>query len=169
MSKKQDLNKVAETLFKAYPEKIKVFITSDGQGFWTENPAINHANKNKLEYKAFFREGYQVEDNSDVEDLLISSEEKVRTLETVLDTIQDVANVEVEDAIEVDENTHEAVKATVELRLKYEEAVEKNTGGDESKDEAHKALVTSLATLIKGNKSKLAANIIKLLPEQTEV
>lgn len=163
MSKKVDLNKVAEDLFKAYPEKIKLFITSDGQGFFTKNPAINHADKNKLEYKEFFRDGYQTEVDTDMEDALIKAEEKVRGYEATLEKVEDVVNVDLEEAIEVSGEVHEAVKAAFELRLKYaesesnlSEAKEAITGYPEMKKRAEDA--ESENSLLKEENTRLKAS-----------
>jgi len=167
MSKKINLKEVAESLFKAYPDKVKVFVTSDGQGFFSKNHAENHATKNKLEAQEFFREGYQVEDNSEMEDLLVAAEEKVREYETTLDKVQDVANVEAEDAIEVTDTDHEAVKAVHELRKLHQENVSKLADAATVVN-SHNELTAKLAELVSKDETKLAKAIVKLLPVVTE-
>lgn len=167
MSKKIDLKTVADSLFKDYPDKVKVYVTSDGQGFFSKNHAENHIIKNKLDGQEFFRDGYQVEDNSEIEDLLIKAEEQIRTHETTLNKIQDVANVEAEEPIEVSETDHEAVKAVQELRTQYQNNVARLSEASEVV-KAHNDLTAQLAELVKKDETKLAKAIIKLLPVTTE-
>lgn len=37
------LEKIGKKLLEAYPDKNEVFMASDGQGFFNENDALNHA------------------------------------------------------------------------------------------------------------------------------
>jgi len=191
MSKKIDLNKKSQEIFKEHPDKVRVFVTTDGQGFFHKNYAINHAAKNKLEYQEFFRQGHEKEDNTDLEELLVTTEEKVLTLEATLEAIQDAANVEAETTPEIPENAHEALKVVGELREKHANvsaelvtANEKadqlpelegklkvaleNTGETVEVDKQYNALTAKLATLVKGNTTKLGEAIIKLLPVTPE-
>jgi hypothetical protein len=44
---KEDVKKVARGIFERYPNEKKVFVTSDGQAFFQEMHAKNHANGNR--------------------------------------------------------------------------------------------------------------------------
>jgi hypothetical protein len=44
---KEDAKKVARDIFARYPNEKKVFVTSDGQAFFREMHAKNHANGNR--------------------------------------------------------------------------------------------------------------------------
>lgn len=164
---KIDLNKKAQEIFKEHPGKVRVFVTTDGQGFFHKNYAINHAAKNKLEYQEFFREGHEVEDTSNLEELLVSTEEKVLTLEATLEAIQDAANVEAEESPEIPEDANEALKAVGELRAAYEDRGESLVTAAEAVGN-YNALTENLANLVKGNDTKLAKAIIKILPVTPE-
>jgi hypothetical protein len=50
-----DTASIAQDIFKRYPEKDEVFITSDGTPFFHEPHAKNHANKNKLRIETVLR------------------------------------------------------------------------------------------------------------------
>lgn len=57
--KKEELKKVADDVFKRYPKENKVYVTSDGQAFFDESHAKNHARVNRtgkeLELEIFSR------------------------------------------------------------------------------------------------------------------
>jgi hypothetical protein len=165
---KINLKNKADELFKSYPEKTRVFMTTDGQGFWSKNHANNHAAKNKLDApQEFFRSGYEVEADTSLEEALVEAEEKALTAENVLNAIQDAANVEAEELQEIPEDAHEALKAVGELRAAHDEKVSllADAAGDIGD---YNALKANLASLVKGNDTKLAKEIIKLLPVETE-
>ena len=125
MAKKNTTAKqIAKNLLKVYPNQNKVWITSDGQGFFIEGAAINNAKNKDLENpEVFFREGHQDEDNTAVEELLQETEEALKKSEIALNRVIDVSNTEAEDVVEVIKTDHEAVKNAIELRKKYEDAV----------------------------------------------
>jgi len=56
-----DLRTVANDIFNRFPKENKVFITSDGQAFFSEAYARNHAKTNRtgkeLKLETFLREG----------------------------------------------------------------------------------------------------------------
>lgn len=163
-----NLKEKADELFKFYPEKTKVFMTLDGQGFWTRNSALNHALKNKLDTpQEFFRSGHEVETDTSLEEALVAAEETALTQKNVLDVIQDTANAEAEDLQKIPENAHEALKAVGELRTAYDEKVSllADAAGQIG---AYNALKANLASLVKDNDTKLAKEIIKLLPVETD-
>lgn len=163
-AKSKKLQKVADELFKDNPEENKVWITSDGQGFFKENHAKNNASDKDLEDpEVFFREGHQNEDNQDLEDVLHETEETVKEQEAVINKIIDVSNTEAEETVDVSETDHEAVQAVVELRAKYEENIEQtNFFKEEIKDELD--FNTAVVELIKNNDTKLAEDIRALIP-----
>jgi hypothetical protein len=164
MAKAIDKKKIAAGLFKAYPEQNKAWITDDGQGFFKENYAKNNASEKGLEDpEVFFREGYQSEDNQDLEEALQETEETVKEQEIVLNTVIDVANIEAEETPEVSENAHVAVKAVAELRAKYEANIEQtNSFKEEIKEELD--FNAAVVELIKNDTTKLADAIRTLIP-----
>ena len=124
MSKKTiDLKKEANAILKKYPGENKVFMTPDGQGFFAENSAKNHAESRKLEDpEVFFREGHSNEIDSDVEALLQVTEEEKSVLQQVVDKVIDISNVEAEENPNVSDKDHDAVKSVFDLRQRLVEA-----------------------------------------------
>jgi hypothetical protein len=57
---KEGAKKVAKDVFARYPNEMKVFVTSDGQAFFLEMHAKNHASGNRtgkeLKVEMFLRE-----------------------------------------------------------------------------------------------------------------
>lgn len=53
---KKDLQKVADSVFERYKRVNKVFITSDGQAFFDEAYAKNHADAKDLDVETFRRD-----------------------------------------------------------------------------------------------------------------
>lgn len=55
----QEIKAIADDIFERYPDQLKVYVTTDGQAFFVESDAKNHANNNRggdqLEVKAFLR------------------------------------------------------------------------------------------------------------------
>ena len=164
MAKKINLKKIADGLLKDNPEQIKVWITEDGQGFFKENYAKNNASNKGLEDpEVFFREGYQVEGNENLEEVLQETEEALKVAENILDRVIDVSNVEAEDSVEVADTEHEAVKAVGELRAKFDANIEQtNSYKQEIKEELD--FNAAVIDLIKNDTTKLAEAIRSLIP-----
>ena len=59
MKTKEELQAIAEDVFKRYPDKDKVFVAADGQAFFEEHAAKNHGLKNRtrkeIEITTFLR------------------------------------------------------------------------------------------------------------------
>lgn len=164
MAKAIDKKKIAAGLFKDHPEQNKAWITDDGQGFFKENYAKNNASDKGLEDpEVFFREGYQVEGDQELEEILQEMEETVKDQEAIINKVIDVSNVEAEEAVEVLDTDHEAVKAVSELRAKYEANIEQtNSFKLEIKEELD--FNTAVIELIKNDTTKLADAIRALIP-----
>ncbi|MDN3621343.1 hypothetical protein QWY81_17885 [Polaribacter undariae] len=163
----KDLKKIAAELLKDNPEQNKIWMTEDGQGFFSEGHANNNAKTKGLENpEVFFRDGHQDEDSKELEEVLLETEETVRELETVIDRVIDVSNIEAEDSMEALEDDHQAVKNVAELRKKYEGAVEQ---GVIFKEEIKEELEFNAAVveLVKNDTTKLADAIRALIPTKT--
>ncbi|GHV40440.1 hypothetical protein FACS1894179_06980 [Bacteroidia bacterium] len=61
---KSELKKVADSVFERYPNVDKVFVTSDGQAFFEEAHAKNHAAQNK-KHKELEIETFRHKENGD--------------------------------------------------------------------------------------------------------
>jgi len=61
---KSELKKVADSVFERYPNVDKVFVTSDGQAFFEEAHAKNHAAPNK-KHKELEIETFRRKENGD--------------------------------------------------------------------------------------------------------
>ena len=159
--------KIANELFESYEDENKVFVTEDGQGFFDEGAAKNHAIAKDFDApKVFFREGFSDEMDTDTEEALMASEENVEILTAVLEKVTDVANVEAETAIEVTEADHQAVQIVASLRREYETVTE-NANKAFEEITAFRQFQAAVAKLVAENKPKLAEAITQLLPAET--
>lgn len=166
--KKQTPKQIAEGFLKAYPKENQVFITEDLQGFFSKGSAYNWAKERGFkEPEVFFREGYSDENVEDLEDQLVASQENEQTLKGILEKVQDVANIDAEEEIQIEEGDHEAVKTVAELREKYETNVE-NLATAQEQITSLQEFQSKVAELVKDDNTKLAKAIVELLPVETE-
>lgn len=125
--KKQSLEQRANALLKAYPTQEKVFFTEDEQAFFVEEDAQAHhsAMEFETEIQVFFREGYEVEDTTNLqaayEEAVMANEHK----DLELDKVAGAIDLEKE-VPKVDKNTSEVVTAVIAFREKYEQLVQEN-------------------------------------------
>lgn len=87
------MKEIAEDIFKRHPKTDKVFITSDGQAFFDEAHAKNHAVPNKkrtaeLDIESFRRNVEKVED-----DTVKTIVKKINAAKTVEET-EEILNIE---------------------------------------------------------------------------
>lgn len=133
---KPNLKKQAEAFFKEHPNQHKIYMTSDGQGFFVQGDAQNHANQHKLDLETFFREGHAPEIDSSLEEDLRIAELDAKTKGEVLDRVIDAANIDAEEDFEIKAEDHQSVKVVGELREKVFSAQEAITEANDAKIEA---------------------------------
>lgn len=114
--KTDKIKKTAENLLKENPSENAVHMTEDGQGFFSELRAKNHARNRGLKTpETFFREGHEPEDVQELEAELQTAKERVAELETVLGQIAKTANLE-EQPVKINAKTAAETVAVVQLR-----------------------------------------------------
>jgi len=68
MKTKNELKSVAEDIFKRYPKAEKVYVTGDGQAFFEQSIAKNHAisnrSKKELSVSTFLRAETQIDESA---------------------------------------------------------------------------------------------------------
>jgi chromosome segregation ATPase len=117
------MKKLANKILLDNPDENRVFITEDGQAFFDEIQANNHAVKNEFsEPEVFFREGFEPEDTKVLEEELAQVKEDNETLTEVLDDIQKAVDF-TQDAPEVTQESNIVVAAVVQLREKHQGAI----------------------------------------------
>lgn len=116
--------KLANSILNDNPENSVVYITEDQQPFLSLDKANNHTAIRSLEKspKAFFRQGFEPEDNSDMEAALEKAVIRNEELETVREQMLRAANLK-DTPFEVDGETPNEVAAIVELRELLERSV----------------------------------------------
>lgn len=167
-SKKKTPKQIAEGYLKEHPNQNQVFITEDGQGFFSKGSAQNWANERKFEEpEVFFRDGYSDESVENLEDQLGASQENEKALKGILEKVQDLANIDAEEEIQIEEGDHEAVKTVAELRDKYNTNVD-NLAVAQEQITSLQDFQSKVAELVKDDNTKLAKAVIALLPVETE-
>lgn len=109
--------KLANHILAKNPEAEVVYITEDGQAFLTKLKAQNHSNyrKFKKEPEAFFREGFEPKDETELEQALEAAVTKTEEQATLLERISTACDLETP-AEEVTDATPEPLVKVLELR-----------------------------------------------------
>ena len=96
MKTKEELQAIAEDIFKRYPDKDKVFVSADGQAFFEEHAAKNHGLKNRsgkeIEITTFLRKV----DKSDVSQKNVKEVMAEILAATTINAVQTILNTEKE-------------------------------------------------------------------------
>lgn len=120
MKKSNKNQKRADQILKDHPKENTVFITEDGQPFFLENKAKNHAKANDMDDpEVFFREGTAPENDKELEEALLEAENHIAVQQNVIDQVKQSADLD-GDPVEVDNDTDEVVVQVVQLRENYE-------------------------------------------------
>lgn len=108
--------KKANEILKNNLDQNQVFFTEDGQAFFEELKATNHARTNKLEDPVvFFREGFEPEDTKEMEQELVYLKEDNKKLSTVLEIVNAICDLDKE-APEINDATPAIVVGVITLR-----------------------------------------------------
>lgn len=108
--------KKANEILKNNLDQNQVFFTEDGQAFFEELKATNHARINKLGNPlVFFREGFEPEDTKELEQELAYLKEDNNKLSTVLETVNAICDLD-HDAPEINDETPTIVVSVITLR-----------------------------------------------------
>ncbi|MEO2080610.1 MAG: hypothetical protein ABGW88_13700 [Leeuwenhoekiella sp.] len=115
--------KLADEILANHPDQNVVYITEDNQPFFSPIKAKNHAayRKHDKEPKAFFREGSEPEDETELQAKYEKVQSRNTIVEAVLEAIGNAANLEIP-AEEITPETPQEVVAVLELREEFEEA-----------------------------------------------
>lgn len=112
--------KIANEMFVDYPKENVVYITEDGQAFFDELAAKNHAkNRNFENPEVFFREGHEPEDKKELEEELLLLKEDYEVAVGQLELIEQVTDL-TQVAPQVDTSTSDVVAKVVTLRQQNE-------------------------------------------------
>lgn len=122
MSDKKKFQEKANTLFEVYPEVSKIFISENGQCFFDEKAAKDYHNLRgfELEPEVFFREGFEDQDDSDLQEALHNTELARKTLAGIIEEVAGVCDLD-KDYEPANSQTDETVTAVISLREKYAE------------------------------------------------
>lgn len=117
------MKKIANKILQENPEENVVYMTDDGQAFFNETQANNHASKNEFsEPESFFREGFEPEDTKALEEELALVKEDNETITAVLAEIEQAVDF-TQEAPEVTQDSDPVVAAVVQLREKHEGSI----------------------------------------------
>lgn len=119
MTDQKKLQKKADALFIQYPDIHKIFISENGQCFFDEKSSKDYHDLKGFDKspEVFFREGHQDEDDSDLPEALQQSELKRLALETLIEEITAVCDLD-QDYEPVNPDTDEALTGVIALREK---------------------------------------------------
>lgn len=119
MSNNKNFQKKANTLFLQYPNENKVYISENGQCFFDEKAAKNyHEVKGfETEPEVFFREGFEDEDDTDVQEALHKSELERLNQAATLEEIAAVCDLD-QEYTPANAETDETLTAVISLREK---------------------------------------------------
>ena len=122
MSNKKKFQEKANALFEKYPEANKIFISENGQCFFDEKAAKDYHDLRGFDKmpEVFFREGFEDEDDSDLQEALHNSELARKTLEAIIEDIVAVCDLD-QEYEPANADTDETVTAVISLREKYAE------------------------------------------------
>lgn len=122
MSNKKKFQEKANALFEKYPQANKIFISENGQCFFEEKAAKDYHNLRGFENQpeVFFREGFEDEDDSDLQEALHHSELARKALEGIIEDVAAVCDLD-GDYEPANADTDETVTAVISLREKYAE------------------------------------------------
>lgn len=122
MSNKKKFQEKANVLFEKYPEANKIFISENGQCFFEEKAAKDYHDLRGFENEpeVFFREGFEDEDDSDLQEALHHSELARKALEGIIEDVAAVCDLD-GDYEPANADTDETVTAVISLREKYAE------------------------------------------------
>lgn len=122
MSNKKKFQEKANALFEKYPEANKIFISENGQCFFEEKAAKDYHNLRGVENEpeVFFREGFEDEDDSDLQEALHNSELARKAFEGIIEDVAAVCDLD-QDYEPANADTDETVTAVISLREKYAE------------------------------------------------
>lgn len=122
MSNKKKFQEKANALFEKYPEANKIFISENGQCFFDEKAAKDYHDLRGFENQpeVFFREGFEDEDDSDLQEALHNSELARKALEGIIEDVAAVCDLD-QDYEPANADTDETVTAVISLREKYAE------------------------------------------------
>lgn len=116
--KKEQIKQKADKLLKDNPSEKAVFITEDGQAFFSENLAGNHARTRKLEVFPFYQGGVPVDE--DLEALLQEYQENERAYQENERKVSSLARME--EGVELGDEEDPVVMDVAKLRAIYEES-----------------------------------------------
>ncbi len=126
MSNKKEFQKKANALLEKHPEEKKVIIVENGISFFDEGAAKEYHKNMKFDSdpEVFFRDGYEDEDDSDLQESLHNATLKNQSLEAVLEEVATVADLESEYE-PVTAETNETVTLVIIIREKLAETEQK--------------------------------------------
>lgn len=166
MSKQKTANKIlAEN-----PTENAVYITQDGQAFISRNKANNHSQSRKFDKdpEVFFREGFEPQDETELEATLENAVTENESLKTVVERVVRATDLS-EDVEEIDGDTPEAVVKVLQLREELATAQERAVKAEselKTRKDDNEKLVEGLEKAI--NEKSALDNDLKVLRTENE-
>lgn len=119
MSNKKKFQEKANALFLQYPTENKVFISENGQCFFDEKAAKDYHELKGFETdpQVFFREGFEDEDDSDLQEALHKSELERLNQRSTLEEIEAVCDLD-QEYTPANADTDPVLTAVIALREK---------------------------------------------------
>ncbi|KFF13113.1 hypothetical protein IW15_10140 [Chryseobacterium soli] len=120
MANKKKFQEKANALFEKYPQENKIFISENGQCFFDEKASKDYHGLKEFdsEPEVFFREGFEDEDDSDLQETLHQSELARMALTGIVEEIAIVCDLD-QDYEPANTETDETLTSVIILREKY--------------------------------------------------
>lgn len=120
MSNKKKFQEKANALLEKYPNENKVFITENGQCFFDDKAAKDYHESKGFDKdpETFFREGFEDDDDTDVQEALHTAKLAVTELTAVIEEMVGVADLD-QEYEPATFDTNDNVTAVIKLREKY--------------------------------------------------
>tara|TARA_R110002051_G_scaffold297564_2_gene363977 strand:+ start:33294 stop:33824 length:531 start_codon:yes stop_codon:yes gene_type:complete len=152
------LEKTAQEILAKNPEQNAVYMTEDGQAFFSKDARNNHAKERKLEVADFFRNGVATdEETADAIKALEVKTEEVAAATAALEIIEKIFTDE-EVTPEVTPDTHAVVALAVGVKEQLAEAKEQINLRNERQEEALEEATIKIKTLEVDLSTALADN-----------
>ena len=164
--------KLAKKILAENTDQEAVYITEDGQAFFSKNKAVNHCYNRKFEEEpeAFFREGFEPQDDKDLQEAFTELYEKTEVQDQILARVNAALDMS-QEAEEITDDTPDMLAGILAMREQVEKQNDDYAEAIKEKDLAVKKISELESDLKKANKDldssnkeaeKLSAELSKL-------
>ncbi len=114
---KDKMQELAEDIFNRYPNQNSVYVSSDGQAFFDQSHAMNHARKNRTGKELKVESFKRPDSKTEKEDSKTPAKTAKELIESLKMANIDEVNIIVETEKELGENARKSVFTAAEKRL----------------------------------------------------